>query len=64
MSLDATHATLGIKRESTRFSEAIAEIRLARVYAGVHFITADAQGASLGKKVAAWRAEHDFQPMD
>jgi hypothetical protein len=63
MAFDATHATLGIKREFTRFSQAIAEIRLARVYAGIHFMTADAHGASLGKKVAAWREEHYFKPV-
>jgi len=64
MSFNATHSTLGITRYFTRFSQAIAEIRLARVYGGIHFMTADAQGASLGKKVAKYRAEHFFQPVD
>jgi PAP2 superfamily len=62
MSFSATHATLGITRSFGRFSEAIAEIRLARVYAGLHFMTADAQGAALGKHVAKYREEHFFQP--
>jgi len=63
MSFSATHATLGITRTFDRFSQAIAEIRLARVYAGIHFMTADAQGASLGKQVAKFREGHYFQPV-
>ena len=62
MSFDATHATLGITRSYTRFSQTIGEIRLARVYAGIHFMTADAQAVSLGRQVANWRQEHYFQP--
>jgi hypothetical protein len=64
MSFSATHSTLGITRSFTRFSEAIAEIRLARVYGGIHFMTADAQGAILGKQVARYRDQHYFRPMD
>jgi hypothetical protein len=63
MSFSATHATLGITRSFTHFSQAIAEIRLARVYGGIHFMTADAQGATLGKKVAKFRQGHYFQPL-
>ena len=63
MSFSATHATLGITRTFDHFSQAIAEIRLARVYAGIHFMTADAQGASLGKQVAKFREGHYFQPV-
>lgn len=63
MSFSATHATLGTTRTFDHFSQAIAEIRLARVYAGIHFMTADAQGASLGKQVAKFREEHYFQPV-
>jgi hypothetical protein len=63
MSFSATHATLGITRTFTHFSHAINEIRLARIYGGIHFMTADAQGATLGRKVASWRQEHYFQPV-
>ena len=63
MSFGATHATLGITRTFDHFSQAIAEIRLARVYGGIHFMTADAQGAALGKKVAKYREDHYFQPV-
>jgi hypothetical protein len=62
MSFSATHATLGITRHYARFSQAIGEVRLARVYAGIHFMTADAQAVSLGRQVANWRQEHYFQP--
>ena len=51
-----------ITRHYTRFSQAINEIRLARVYGGLHFMTADAQGATLGRKVANYRQAHFFQP--
>ena len=62
MSFGATHATLGITRSFTHFSQAIAEIRLARVYGGIHFMTADSQGVTLGKHVARYREQHYFRP--
>ena len=49
-------------RSFERFSEAIKEIIDARVWAGIHFRTADVQGAVLGKKVARYLREHYFQP--
>jgi hypothetical protein len=65
MSFSATHSnpTLGINitRSFTHFSQAIEEIRLARMYGGIHFVTADAQGASLGRQVARYRDVHYFQ---
>ena len=66
MAYSATRATSpigAITRHFTRFSQAIREVRLARVYGGIHFMTADAQGATLGRKVAAWRQAHYFQPV-
>ena len=63
MSFNATHSTLGITRSFTHFSHAIGEIRLARVYGGIHFMTADAQAVTLGKQVANWRQAHYFQPV-
>ena len=64
MSFSATHATLGITRHFTRFSQAISEIKRARVYGGLHFMTADAQAVRLGKQVADWRQDHYFQAAD
>jgi hypothetical protein len=63
MSFSATHSTLGITRTFTTFSQAIVEIRLARVYGGIHFLTADAKGAALGKHVARYRDAHYFHPV-
>ena len=54
----------GTSRSYTRFSETIKEIIDARVYAGIHFRTADVQGAIIGKKVAHWEEKHYFQPVD
>lgn len=50
-------------RSFERFSDAIKEIIDARVWAGIHFRTADVQGAVLGKKVARYLREHYFQPV-
>jgi hypothetical protein len=55
-------AISGTRRSFSRFSEAIHEIIDARVYSGIHFRIADAQGAVIGKKVANWREKHFFQP--
>jgi hypothetical protein len=47
-----------------RFSQALKEIVDARVWSGIHFRTADVQGAVLGKKVAHHLRKHYFQPLD
>lgn len=52
-----------ITREFSRFSQAIKEIRQARMWGGLHFMAADAQGANLGRKVANFRDEHYFGPV-
>lgn len=62
MSFSATHATLGITRSFTHLSHAVGEVRHARVYAGIHFMTADAQAVHLGREVARWRDAHAFLP--
>jgi hypothetical protein len=49
-------------RSFDRFSQATKEVIDARVWAGIHFRTADEQGAVLGKKVAHWLNKHYFQP--
>ena len=50
-------------RSFDRFSDALKEIIDARVWAGIHFRTADVQGAVLGKKVVHYMEKHYFQPM-
>ena len=49
-------------RSFGRLSDALKEIIGARVWSGIHFRTADRQGAKLGKKVAAYMDRHYFQP--
>jgi hypothetical protein len=65
MSFSATNvaAEPDITRSFTRFSQAIREILRARVFGGLHFWSADAQAARLGRRVANWRQEHYFQPV-
>jgi hypothetical protein len=50
-------------RSFGRLSEALKEIIGARVWAGIHFRTADVQGAGIGKKVAHWLEKHAFAPV-
>ncbi len=50
-------------RHFERFSDAIKEVVDARVWGGIHFRTADEQGAEIGKKVAHWLDKHYFQPV-
>ena len=49
-------------RSFDRFSDALNEVIDARVWGGIHFRTADVQGAVLGKKVAHWLEKHYLQP--
>jgi hypothetical protein len=51
-------------RHFERFSHALKEVIDARVWGGIHFRTADVQGAVIGKKVAHWADKHYFQPVD
>ena len=50
-------------RSFERFSDALKEVIDARVWAGIHFRTADTQGAVLGKRVAHYLKKHYFQPV-
>jgi hypothetical protein len=53
----------GQPRHFDRFSEAIQEVVDARVWGGIHFRTADEQGAGIGRQVARWLVKHYFQPV-
>jgi hypothetical protein len=50
-------------RSFDRFSKALKEVIDARVWSGIHFRTADVQGAVLGKKVGSYLDKHYFQPV-
>jgi hypothetical protein len=56
--------TAGLTRSFTRFSHAIHEIVGARIWSGIHFRTADEQGARIGRQVAKWRHKNYFRPVD
>ena len=45
------------------FSQALAELIEARIWAGLHFRTADVQARSLGTNVADFAAANYFQPV-
>ena len=50
-------------RSFDSFSQALAEVIEARVWAGLHFRTADVQGQVLGRNVADYMAAHYFEPV-
>jgi hypothetical protein len=50
-------------RTFSSFSQAVAEITEARIWAGLHYRTADVQAAQLGRNVADYMTEHYFQPV-
>jgi hypothetical protein len=51
-------------RTFRRFSDAIDEVIGARIWSGIHFRTADEEGARLGKKVARYLRKHYLQPVE
>ena len=54
----------GMRRERSRsFPQALDELVLARIWAGLHFRTADVQGRQLGADVANFAAANYFQPV-
>jgi PAP2 superfamily len=50
-------------RTFSSFSQALAEIIEARIWAGLHYRTADVQAEQLGRGVADYMAENYFQPV-
>jgi hypothetical protein len=61
---DATSSRFpGETRHFDRFSQELAEITEARIWAGLHFRTADVQAQMLGRSVANYMANNYFQPL-
>ena len=54
----------GRTRQFDSFSRALDELIEARIWAGLHFRTADLQGKTLGLSVARYAAAHYLQPVD
>ncbi|GGO32557.1 vanadium-dependent haloperoxidase [Micromonospora parathelypteridis] len=53
----------GTTRHFTSFSQALDELIGARVWGGVHFRTADVEGAKLGAEVYRYTVRHYFRPL-
>jgi PAP2 superfamily len=62
VAFSASSNKTGTTRTYQRLSEALRENINARIWAGIHFRTADVQGARLGRKVARYLHGHDLQP--
>jgi hypothetical protein len=52
---------VGVPRTFHRFSEALEDVKDARVFAGIHFRTACDDGTVLGKAVAQYVLDNAFQ---
>jgi hypothetical protein len=55
---------VGVTRYFTSFSDALDEVKNARVFAGIHFRTACDDGQTLGTNVAAYVLGHSFQSLN
>ena len=49
-------------RSYARFSDALQEVREARIYGGMHYRTSTRIGALLGEQVARYTTKHFFRP--
>jgi hypothetical protein len=63
MEIDAGTAD-GETRHFERISQPLEEITEARIWAGLHYRTADMQARILGGKVVDYMEQHYFQPLD
>ena len=67
MEFDVVRVQAGVPnvtRGYDRLTDVVDDTIDARVYQGLHFRSADVQGARLGRQVAEWVAAHAFQPVD
>jgi hypothetical protein len=62
MSFSATSADTGTTRSFTSFSGALKEVNEARIWGGIHYRSADEQGAVIGAKTAAYVIPRYFRP--
>src|SRR5262245_16650797 len=59
--LHVTNLAIGVTRDYTRFDAVPLDTIEARILQGIHFRTADVDGAKLGKNVARWVNSHYFK---
>jgi PAP2 superfamily len=63
MKFSAFSPSSGTTRRYTRFSQALQEVIDSRVWGGIHWRTADVDGARLGKRIARWERSRYFKPV-
>jgi hypothetical protein len=51
-------------RDYSRFSDAAAEVVIARIHEGIHFDFADVEGRKQGRHVAQWAFGHFLKPLE
>ena len=54
---------IGVTRSFRSFSEALDEVKNARVFAGIHFRSECDDGQSVGNQVANWVLDHALLPV-
>jgi len=54
----------GVSRSFARFSAAADEAAASRLYGGIHFRSANADGLTAGIEIGAWASEHFLRPRD
>jgi membrane-associated phospholipid phosphatase len=54
---------IGVTRSYGSFSEALDEVRNARIFAGIHFRSACDDGQAIGMQVADWVLDHTLLPV-
>jgi hypothetical protein len=64
VNLTMTSVVTGTTHSFTSTDDINKEIIDARVYAGIHFRTADVQGVAMGKKIGRYVAKNYFQPVN
>lgn len=63
ITFSGSSADSGTTRKFTSFSQALDELIGARVWGGVHFRTADVEGAKIGEEVSRYAVRHYFRPL-
>ena len=53
----------GQTRQFDRLSDMLDEVIEARIWGGIHFRTANVQGAGIGRRVALWERFFYFRPV-
>lgn len=63
-SLTANLASGPVTRPYDRFTDVVDDTIEARIWLGIHFRSADVDGAWIGKRAANWLAENSFRPVE